>query len=156
MKKARKWRLVVHLVPPCSTFSKARDRSVKTRVRSMDHPAGFHRFGKRNKKAMDANIMARISIHLARCIHDDIGAHLSLENLDKSYIWLYGAPWFGSTKQFRDVRMNYCRCGKKYQKNMRFRVWGKSLGYIRKSCILNHGIFTCGAVKHKHVGMGRQ
>ena len=34
-----KW--ILHMAPPCSTFSRARDRSDQTRLRSMDHPQGL-------------------------------------------------------------------------------------------------------------------
>ena len=96
--------------------------------------------------------MARIAIQFARWLHDDLGANVSLENPDKSYLWLYGAPWFGNTKQYRDVRMSYCRYGKQYQENTRFRVWGKSLGKIGQICTIKHGRLACGAVKHTHLG----
>ena len=116
----------VHLVPPCSTFSNARDRRATTRVISMDHPGSFHHIGKRNTMVMNANLMARISIQLARWLHDDLGAHVSLENPDMSYLWLCGVPLFGTTKKYRDVRTSYCMSGNTYQKNTHFRVWGKA------------------------------
>ena len=34
-------RFVIHLAPPCSTFSRARDRSRKTRLRSPEFPGGL-------------------------------------------------------------------------------------------------------------------
>ena len=88
----------MHLAPPCSTFSKARDRHFKTRVRSQANPGGFW---PRQKKVREANVIAKRAIEVARWMHDELGAHVSFENPDQSYMWLYGARWFGSPNSFK-------------------------------------------------------
>ena len=35
------FKILTHMAPPCSSFSRARDRSSRTRVRSAGHPEGF-------------------------------------------------------------------------------------------------------------------
>ena len=107
------WVLIfVHLAPPCSTFSKARDRSGRTRVRSYDHPEGFNQ----TPKVVEGNIIARAAIDFARWAHRVLEATVTFENPDRSYMWLFGRFLFGSPSEYRDFRMSYCRYGTSYQK----------------------------------------
>ena len=55
-------RVALHLAPPCSTFSRARDRSRKTRLRSAEFPAGLPRCADQVK---DANSVALAAFDLA-------------------------------------------------------------------------------------------
>ena len=139
----------VHLAPPCSTFSKARDRSSKTRVRFMANPGGFW---PRGSKVREGNLIARRAIELARWLREELGASITFENPDQSYLWLYGEHWFGSSKRFRDIRMSYCMFGKAYQKNTRFRVWGRNLQGLGKLCCKKKGKLACGRKEHKQLG----
>jgi len=49
------WALVFHAAPPCSSFSRARDRSKKTRLRSKDAPEGLY---PDNEKTVTGNTVA--------------------------------------------------------------------------------------------------
>ena len=143
--------IVIHLAPPCSTFSKARDRGRKTRVRSYDQPGGFR---PRGRKVLDGNVMAKEAINFAVWAHAELHATVTMENPDKSYLWLYGLPWFGHCHTYSDVRMSYCRYGKKYQKNTRFRVWGRSFAALERLCTKRKGKWACGNALHQHLGWG--
>ena len=48
--------------------------------------------------------------------------------------------------------MSYCRYGKAYQKNTRFRIWGKCLAILGKLCSKKKGVLACGHKKHKNLG----
>ena len=98
-------KLFLHLAPPCSTFSRARDRAKRTRVRSLNQPAGFR---PRSKKVNEGNEMAKQAIIIARWAHSELGTTVTFEHPDRSYIWIYGLPWFGPPRTYRDVRMSYC------------------------------------------------
>ena len=62
LRKSRNWQLVVHLAPPCSTFSRARDRSHRTRVRSMRQPSGIRPV---SRNIIQANTVARRAAEFA-------------------------------------------------------------------------------------------
>ena len=85
--------VVFHIVPPCSTFSKARDRSWRTRVRSRLNPSGFR---PRSLEVRQANVIARRAITLARKAVQELDAIVTMENPDRNYIWQYGTRGFGS------------------------------------------------------------
>jgi hypothetical protein len=76
--------LMVHLAPPCSTFSRARDRSWKSRLRSKDRPQGLPGCG---PWCTTANKVARHSLELAEFAHDELKAVVTLENPHSSYLW---------------------------------------------------------------------
>ena len=120
-------KLFIHLAPPCSTFSKAKDRSWRTRVRSRAQPIGIP---PRSKKVKDANKIAKECILFARWAWKELGATVVMENPDHSYIWLYGIPFFGNHRNYKDVRMSYCMYGTEYKKPTRFRVWGTTTSVV--------------------------
>ena len=97
----------------------------------MASPGGFW---PRIVKVREGHLIARWAIELARWLREGLGADITIENPDKSYLWLYGEPWFGSSKIFRDIRMSYCMFGEVYQKNTRFRVWDKNLHGLSTLC----------------------
>ena len=55
--------------------------------------------------------MAKEAIHFAVWAHAELHATVTMENPDKSYLWLYGLPWFGHCRTYSDVHMSYCRYG---------------------------------------------
>ena len=55
-------KLMVHFAPPCSTFSRARCRSGKTRLRSTAFPQGLPRFARYTRTA---NLIARNTLDFA-------------------------------------------------------------------------------------------
>ena len=66
-------------------------------------------------------------------------------------MWLFGLPWFGSPRTIKDVRMSYCRFGKKYKKDTWFRVWGNNFGQLSRLCTRTRGNNTFGNAEHKHL-----
>jgi len=54
--------LVIHLAPPCSTFSRAWNRSARTRLRTAAQPQGLEPL---SAKVLDANVIAKASAELA-------------------------------------------------------------------------------------------
>ena len=143
--------LFIHLAPPCATFSKARDRCWRTRVRSQAQPAGIKPIP---EKVRIANIIARQAILFARWAVDTLGATVTLENPFFSYLWIYGAPWMGSSKSYRDVRLNYCKFGMPYKKTTRFRVWNGDFGRLNQQCFTTKGSHSCGNAFHAHLEFG--
>ena len=75
--------LVIHLAPPCATFSKARDRSWRTRVRTQSQPAGIKPIP---WKVRNANTVAKHAILFARWAVETLGATVTLENPFFSYL----------------------------------------------------------------------
>ena len=75
--------LIIHLAPPCATFSKARDRCWRTRVRSQAQPAGIKPIP---EKVRIANIIAKQAILFARWAVDTFDATVTLENPFFSYL----------------------------------------------------------------------
>ena len=78
------FRLCIHLAPPCSTFSRARDRRADTRLRSMEHPQGIPPL---TEEVKYANAVAKRALELACWANRELGAVASVENPDGSYLW---------------------------------------------------------------------
>ena len=78
--------LIIHLAPPCATFSRARDRSAKTRLRSNAWPEGLP--GKQGR-TRHPNLLAKRAFDLANWAADELNAWVTLENPRRSYIWQY-------------------------------------------------------------------
>ena len=113
LKKSRKWRLVMNLVPPCSTFSRARDRPRRTRVRSMRQPGG-NLPGSRT--IIQANTVARRAAEFAVWANNELKAAVSLEQSDKSYMWTYARHSLGDPRRYQDTRLSYCMYGRPYKR----------------------------------------
>ena len=68
--------LVVHFAPPCSTFSRDRDRAARTKLRSSSHPEGLPRtlpqISRTNVR--EANAIARECFLLAAWAHQELQA----------------------------------------------------------------------------------
>ena len=69
--------LVIHLAPPCASFSRARDRSYKTRLRSSIYPEGLPGKGGQTK---EPNKIAKRAYRFACWAADELGAMVSMEN----------------------------------------------------------------------------
>ena len=142
------------LPPPCSDFSRARDRSNRTRVRSQAQPGGIRPL---SRATLRANLVARRAADFAVWVDEALLGKASLENPDTSYLWSYARKNFGPTKRWKDTRMSYCRFGKRYKKNTRFRSWNLNLSSLAKKCTRKGGKNTCGQVEHaKLEGKGKQ
>ena len=83
--------LAIHLAPTCSSFSHARDRARRTRVRSSRFPGGLPHLLRRGSAArkaiLYANKVAYEAFALAAWARGTLQAVVSNENLDRSYLW---------------------------------------------------------------------
>ena len=105
-------RLVLHLAPPCSTFSHARDRSARTKVRDAQHVAGID---PRPEEVVEANDIATKAIRLAAWAARELGAQVSVENPRASYLWPFWDS-LGIQCDFEDLEFSMCRFGAAYNK----------------------------------------
>ena len=80
-------KLVLHLAPPCRTFSRARDRCAKTRLRSFNHPEGLATLsGWKKSLVKSQNCIAEHALDLAAWAASR-NAIVTLENPKDSYLW---------------------------------------------------------------------
>ena len=82
--------LVLHFAPPCATFSRARDRSRLTRLRSPQHVAGLPGVG---AEVEAANRVADLTKDLAEWAAEELNAIITIENPETSYLWDYWGGW---------------------------------------------------------------
>jgi hypothetical protein len=111
-------KLMVHFAPPCSTFSRARNRSGRTRLRSDEFPQGFPRC---QDKCHSANLIARNTLDLAEWLVREGKAAVSIENPESSMLWAYLD--FDPELEMTDVTFSACMFGPPYQKHTRLRCW---------------------------------
>jgi hypothetical protein len=106
-------RLILHLAPPCSTFSRARDRSRATKLRSSLHPAGIPNLNKEQQATVEeGNAVAKNAFEVAEWASKSLDAVVSLENPASSYMWLYFAQLLGARKAlFEDAVVSQCFYG---------------------------------------------
>ena len=133
-------RVALHLAPPCSTFSRARDRSRKTRLRSAEFPAGLPRCADQVK---DANSVALAAFDLAVWA-SQLGVLVSIENPRKSYLWDFLAARRVDEASGTDHHFCACMHGAGYQKPTTLRCWNWTPKTLCKMCVLKDGAFSCG------------
>ena len=138
--------LVVHLAPPCATFSRARDRSVKTRLRSSWYPEGLPG---RQAQTKEANLIARRAFALANWAADELGALVSLENPRRSYLWQFLDKYPVAESVWHDVHFSPCLHGAAFQKPTTLRCWNWRPKKLEGVCTLSDGRFTCGRTKEE-------
>ena len=111
--------LAIHLAPPCSTFSRARDRSKATCLRSSSQPEGLSSLSPSQKIDVErANRIARHAWELAEWASKELRAVVCLENPRMSYIWDYYATISSSsTQRWKDVLLSQCQFGTTYRKD---------------------------------------
>ena len=110
-------RLALHFAPPCSTFSVARNRSLATKVRSNTQPEGMlGPDGRRPQEVAVANEIARATAELALWSHTSLGAFVSIENPEGSYLWKLPCfnPLFQEGWSF--VKLHACMYGAEFRK----------------------------------------
>ena len=133
--------MVLHLAPPCATFSRARDRSTRTRLRSKFYPEGIP--GK-TQGTREANLIARRAYRLACWAADELGAKVTMENPWRSYLWTYLKKMKGAESEVVDVHLTPCMYGAPFQKPTTIRCWNWRPKQLDKYCKLVDGEFTCG------------
>ena len=142
-------KLMVHLAPPCATFSRARDRSWKTRLRSTLRPQGL--LGK-GAQCREANIVARNALNLLEYAVVELGAAASLENPRSSYLWSYLE--FDPEAAYDDYVFSPCMFGASYMKPTRVRCWGWAPAVLNDLCVKSSGAWKCGRSEHEVLEFG--
>ena len=141
--------VAVHLAPPCATFSRARDRSKRTRLRSTARPRGLD---PNDVRVREANEVADRAFALASWAARKCGALVTLENPQSSYMWAGcgvtggfvhdGSP--DSTADYEDIVFTPCIFGASFQKPTKVRCWNWRPKALAQRCVLQGGVFTCG------------
>ena len=67
--------LFLHLAPPCGTFSRARDRSLTTKLRSVRHPQGLQ---SSQPEVQEANRIAKATLAFAEWAFLELGADVTV------------------------------------------------------------------------------
>jgi len=151
--------LVLHLAPPCATFSMARNRARRTQLRSRAHPAGLPRIINTDSRARlkEANRIAKESFSLAAWAHGELDAVVTLENPQSSYIWQFVDQSPLELGSFEDRTFSQCRYGTAYRKDTRLRIWGAGFHGMNLRCTSDGTRFSCGrtvAEGHAILGFG--
>ena len=126
-------RLCLHLAPPCATFSRARDRSSRTRLRSGKFPDGLPAC---KSLVEEANKVAEQAYDLATWAAEELGAVVSMENPRNSYLWDFVAGLPQTNDEYHDVLFCSCRFGECFQKPTRLRCWNWNPTKLGKMCSL--------------------
>ena len=137
-------RLILHFAPPCSTFSRARDRSWKTRLRSTTRPQGLTGMG---WKCKVANLVARHTLELVEWAVVHLHAFVTMENPESSYMWNFLT--FDESLDYSDVVFSPCLFGADFAKPTRLRCWGWCPRSLAARCSLKGGVFTCGRTRER-------
>ena len=144
--KAAGMEFIIHLAPPCSTFSRARDRSRKTRLRSSEFPAGLEPV---SEKVVVANRIAVAAYAFAEWAAGcELEAAVTMENPARSYLWDF-VQGEAKTNNFQDIVFSQCRFGAPYKKETKLRCWNCRMDKLEKSCSLVGSTFTCGRSKEE-------
>ena len=144
------FQLFFHVAPPCATFSRARDRAWRTRLRSPAQPGGLYPADARTKEGnLIAYNTALSVVHLVR----ELDAKGTWEQPAGSYMFRYleqegaldGLSWDALT-------LSQCRFGRPFKKPTTFLLFGGlSLPTIDLQC---DGFHTCGRRWHAQLGFG--
>jgi hypothetical protein len=133
--------LVIHLAPPCATFSRARDRATRTKLRSNKNPEGLP---SKQAQTSAANRIAAAAYNFAVWAANDLGALVSVENPATSYLWRFVDLLPQADVLFSDIDLSACMFHAPYQKHTRLRCWNWAPTKLNKVCRLNGTVFTCG------------
>ena len=114
--------LIIHWAPPCSSMSRATQRSFLTRVRSQSHPWGLRNLTAKQQRTVEpGNDLAIITESLAMKAYVFLRADITIENPDSSFIWKLGLFEWG---EYTDYRFSSCMLGDEIAKPTRIRAWG--------------------------------
>ena len=135
-------KLILHFAPPCATFSRARDRSWRTRLRSTARPQGLPGCG---GACRTANLVARNTLDLVEWAVRTLKATVSMENPASSYLWSFLD--FAPDLAFTDVVFSPCMFGADIRKPTKLRCWNWNPAGLNKQCVLKGGVFSCGRTR---------
>ena len=133
--------LVLHFAPPCATFSRARDRSQLTRLRSPAHVSGLP--GCEDRVA-EANLIADRTKDLAEWAAAELKAVVTIETPESSYLWDYWGKGEVPGVKVEDITFSQCHFGTAYRKNTRLRCYNETPTALAKKCAIAGDHFTCG------------
>ena len=115
-------RLLFHVAPPCSTFSRARDRNARTKLRSSAYPGGLYPSDQATKEGN------HIALNTARSVNflvNRLGASGTWEQPVGSYMF----PFLDSIDALEvepsdQVMLHQCKFGRPYKKPTVFACFG--------------------------------
>ena len=140
-----------HVAPPCSSFSRARDRSRRTRLRSSSQPAGFN---PEEPTTQTGNRIAQSTAALVTMLVNELGAMCSWEQPLGSYMMPY-LDTLGALDQVerRTTVLDQCRFGRPYRKPTAFYTFGGlTLPSLDRRCTPKD---SCGRAQHVELGFGK-
>ena len=148
---AGKGRVFLHMAPPCSTFSRARDRRASTRLRSAARPEGLYPAA---ANVTEANTIATNVLRVAEFAAGELGAGVTVENPATSYLWRFWEPLRDEGVAFKDHVVSMCRYGAAYQKHTQIRGFNVDLKRLRRRCVRTAQGHSCGRPSHEVLEFG--
>ena len=151
--------LVVHLAPPCSTFSRALDRN-KHRLRSTAFPMGLPQLSERPDKAAEVeahNQIAALCAKTADFVTEALGCDVTWEQPSGNYMFLFLHACNLLDYEHQDHVLHQCRFGRPYKKATTFRCFGQfQPRQLALKCTFNEvsGLYSCGRAEHEHLEFG--
>ena len=140
--------LLVHFAPPCCTFSRARDRSRKTRLRSLASPAGLF---PENVRTQQANLIAKNTALSIKFLVHQLGAQGTMEQPSSSYMLPF-LDQEGLLIEHNSVLLHQCRYGRPYRKPTVFLTFGGlDMSTLARTCTKSS---SCGRSFHVSLGFG--
>ena len=118
--------LGLHFATPCCTFTRARDRSEKTRLRSSQHPEGLPDLdADQQSRVTTANDVALDAFDTAVWSARELSAVATLEGPATSYMWAFLARARPRFKvRWVDLKLSQCLFGTPWRKERRSRSLG--------------------------------
>ena len=142
--------MIFHVAPPCSTFSRARDRCQRTRLRSTSLPAGWYPDDFSTKQG---NAIAKNTAYFVDFVLEHFDSAGSWEQPLGSYMF----PFLQSSAALKaeptnTVMLHQCRFGRAFKKPTVFACFGGlRLRSINRQC---NATSTCGRTWHQTLGFG--
>ena len=139
--------LVLVLEPPCATFSRARDRSCRTKLRSAALPEGIPPLGDR---VIDANRLCEAAASIAEWAAAELGAWVMILCPASSYFWRM--PCVRSLLDHGFIDTVFCPCmyGSAEKRPARVRCFPRVPPSLGRTCRWEPrlGRHACGAAEH--------
>ena len=138
-----------NVAPPCSSFSRARDRSARTKLRSAEFPGGI----KSTQVGENGNTIARRTAELVVYLVNDLEARGSWEQPVGSYMLKY-LDEIGALDGVErgEFVLHQCRYGRAYKKPTVFYTFGGlKLPSLSRRCTSTD---SCSRKYHLQLGFG--
>ena len=116
--------ILFHVAPPCATFSRARDRSHKTRLRSLAIPGGWY---PDDIRTQEANLIAKHTALTVNCLVGRLGAAGTWEQPAGSYMFPYlEQEGFLTVDPDNVVLLHQCKFGQPWKTHNFHMFWRHS------------------------------